>query len=161
VNEGGTAAVTAGTVGEIDGVIARDIVIAIISATVVRALAWVFSLLIVGPIGGTATFGLSGTSLGVNAPPIAEALLSALALTIALVIAVKVRQGGEGRRRLGRVFGWVLVAETVFYLGSLLIALYVWGGWSNLRDQFGLALVVVLVNLPLIWLGLRIVRRAR
>ena len=162
VTDGGLRLVTgeARPGGARPGALARDILIATTSAAVVRGLIWLFSLFVIGPVGGTATFGLSGTSLGNTAPVVTEAVLSALALAAAIKIAIEVRRDELRWRPRVRAFCWIYVADTVFYIGSILIALYVWGGWSD-ADQYIWVLIVIGVNLPLLCLGLWVAHRAR
>lgn len=147
--------------GKQPATLSRDIVIATCLAAAVRGLVWLFSLFIIGPVGGTATFGLSGTSLGNASPAIAEALLCVLTLTIAIAVIVGVRRGDRRWRRRANALGWAVILDTVFYICSVVIAVYVWGGWSNISDQYWWVLAVLLINLPLLWLGWRIARRAR
>lgn len=139
----------------------RLIVVALIVTVVVRGLTWLVTLFIFGPVLGVASFSLAGTSLGNGAPAALEGLLFLAAVTVSVLIAVGVRRDEE--RWLGRArwFGRLLAADTVFYVGSAVVAVLVWGGGEELAEQaLGLFLLAV-VNAPIAWLGWRIAGRAQ
>jgi hypothetical protein len=143
-----------------DRIAARWIVLAIITAIVVRGIGWLASALIFGPVLGVASFQLRDAGIWKDGPWVVETTLWGLSTVAAVWIAVGVGRDGRRWRRPARILGWVVVADTAFYLSSIVIALVAWDGWPNLWEQRGLIALYTVLNVPLFWLGLSIGRRS-
>lgn len=137
------------------------IVVTLIVTVVVRGLTWLATFLIFGPVLGVASYSLAGTSLGNGAPAELEGLLFLAAVTVSVLIAIGVHRDEE--RWLGRArwFGRLLAADTVFYLGSAVVAVLIWGGGDNLADQALGLVALAVVNVPIGWLAWRVAMRAQ
>ncbi|MEV4706085.1 hypothetical protein [Actinoplanes sp. NPDC049316] len=141
--------------------LSRRVIIATVVAVVVRGLGWLFSLLIIGPVLGTVTFGLLNDGpLGTTGPPVAEGILALLSIAAAVAVAAGVRRDEDRWFPRARVLGWVLVTDTVLYLGSVIVALLMWGGWADLADLSWAVALLTVGNAPLIWLGASMIRAA-
>jgi hypothetical protein len=136
------------------------VVAALTTAVAIRGITWLATFFIFGPVLGPASFGLAGTSLGKDAPAVLEGFLLLAAITVSVLIAVGLHRDEEQWLGRARRFGWLLVYDTVFYVGSAVVAVVVWGGLDNLRDQAPGLLVLAVVNVPIAWLGRRVARRA-
>jgi hypothetical protein len=49
----------------------------------------------------------------------------------------------------------------VYYVSSIVVAALIWGGVSNLADLSWAIIIVATANVPLIWLGVAIIRLTR
>lgn len=160
-DEGPTPSADSGGYQAPASVVARYVYGAIVAAIVIRGLSWLFSLFLVGPVLGTASFALSGTDLGNSSPVVLEAILALLVLAMAAGIVIGMRRNTPRWRKRVQHLGLALALNAVWYVGSVMVALVVWGGWSNLVENWWLILTVLISNSILLWLGVMIVRRTR
>jgi hypothetical protein len=60
-----------------------------------------------------------------------------------------------------QLLGWIIIGNTALYLGSIVVGLWVIDGASLVAENAVYMLGVFVLHLPLLWLSVRIVRRAR
>ncbi|UQU63734.1 hypothetical protein COUCH_32865 [Couchioplanes caeruleus] len=89
----------------------------------------------------------------------AEGILIAVAIVAAVAVAAGVRSDEPPWFQCARVLGWILVGDTAFYLGSVIVGLLTVGGWPELADLSWEVVILTLANAPLIWLGASLARR--
>lgn len=131
----------------------------IIATVFVRAVTSVLTSFAVGPLIGSITFALwtpDGLAIGTTAM---EYLAAALAVVAGLVISARVTSGGHRAIRRAGVTGWILLADTAIYLGSITVGAGTYLGMSiYLSASY---LLILGTNLALAVAASVTIRRAR
>jgi hypothetical protein len=129
---------------------------AVVLFVALRGVTTLATLLVLWPLLGIAATLVFGTSFFAAAVS-AELLFTAIFVVTSAVVAARVRRDPVRWQRAAVQVGWVLLADVVLYLGGVLA---VAAAGSNLVSWTVLPSIIA-GNLVLLWLAVRIVRRAR
>jgi hypothetical protein len=139
----------------------RHVLIAVAVTAALRIVLFVLSFFQAWPVGGAATYALASAGgqglLGVA---------TELVLVVAVVVnTAKIAAGLRTRQRRwysrAQLLGWIIIGNTVFYLGSLVVGLWAIDGRSLVAENSPYLVAALVLHLPLLWLSVRIIGKAR
>lgn len=139
----------------------RNVIIAVSGIAALRIVLFVLSVFQAWPVGGAATYALaSGGGQGLLG------VATELVLAVAIVMGTtKTTAGLRARQRnsyaRAQLLGWLIIGNTVFYLGSLAVGMWMVDGWSLVAENSPYLIGALVVHLPLLWLSARIISKAR
>ncbi len=92
-------------------------------------------------------------------------ILRSALIVVVVVVTVKLVGGLRTQERRwyarAQLLGWMIVGDTVFYIGSIVVGLWFVDGPTLVADNALFLAVFVVLHLPVLWLGGRIVLLAR
>jgi hypothetical protein len=139
----------------------RNVIIAVSGTAALRIVLFVVSIFQAWPVGGAATYALASGG--------GQALLGVateLVLSVAIVMGTtKTTAGLRARQRSSyaraQLLGWLIIGNTAFYLGSLVVGMWMVDGWSLVAENSPYLIGALVLHLPLLWLSVRIIGKAR
>jgi hypothetical protein len=139
----------------------RYVLIAVSVMAALRIVLFVLSLFLAWPVGGAATYAIASSG-GLGLLGVATELMLVVAVVVGTAnIAAGLRTRQRRWYSRAQLLGWLIIGNTVFYLGSLIVGLWAVDGWSLVAENSAYLVAVLVLHLPLLWLSVRVIGKAR
>ncbi len=139
----------------------RYVLIAVSVTAALRVVLFVLSFFQAWPVGGAATFALASTGglglLGVGTELVL--MVTIVVGTAEIAAGLRTRQRRASAR--AQLLGWMIIGNTVFYLGSLVVGMWAVDGLSLVAENSIYLAFALVLHLPSLWLSVRVIGKAR